>query len=329
MKIKIPELSLVVMMGASGSGKSTFAARWFRPTEIVSSDTCRAIISNDENSLDASDDAFDLLHYIVKKRLKRGLLTIVDATNVRPEDRARLVQLARECHVIPVAIVMNMPEQVCVNRNQERTDRSIPSHAIISHVRQLKRGLGKLRMEGFRKIFELRSPEDADAVETIVREPLWNNRKDEHGPFDIIGDIHGCYEELCTLLTTLGHTVDADAHKVSVTNDRKLVFLGDLNDRGPATPAVYKLVMNAVKEGTALCVPGNHDMKLLKYLNGKEVQLVHGLEVTVAQLEKEEDTFKEELKTFLDGLISHYVLDDGKLVVAHAGLKEEMQGRGS
>lgn len=319
----------MVMVGASGSGKSTFARQWFNKAEVISSDTCREIVSNDENHLDASDDAFDLLHYIVGKRLKRGLLTVVDATNVRSEDRKKLVALAREYHVLPAAIVLNMPEKVCLERNQERTDRNLAPHVVISHINLLRRNISKLREEGFRKIFELRGPEQVAAVTAIEREPLWNKRHGEEGPFDIIGDVHGCYEELCNLLTLLGHTVDAAGYKVQVNNGRKLVFLGDLADRGPATPAVYKLVMNAVNDGVALCVPGNHDNKLLKFLQGKNVQLVHGLEKSVAQLEGEDAAFRESLKLFLDGLISHYVLDNGKLVVAHAGLKEEMQGRAS
>ncbi|PWV46926.1 polynucleotide kinase-phosphatase [Chitinophaga sp. S165] len=329
MRIQIPELSLVVMVGASGSGKSTFARQWFKAAEVVSSDTCREIVSNDENSLDASEDAFDLLHYIVGKRLKRGLLTVVDATNVRPEDRKKLVALAREYHVLPAAIVLNMSERVCLDRNQKRTDRNLAPHVVTTQISLLKRGLSKLREDGFRKVFELRGEEQAAAVTGIEREPLWNNRQNEHGPFDIIGDVHGCYEELCSLLTLLGHTVDATMHKVQVSNGRKLVFLGDLVDRGPASPAVLKLVMNAVSDGVALCVPGNHDIKLLKFLQGKNVQLMHGLERTVAQLEGENADFRERLKQFLDGLISHYVLDNGKLVVAHAGVKEEMQGRAS
>jgi len=329
MKIQIPELSLVVMVGATGSGKSTFAGRWFGAAEVVSSDACRAIVSNDENSLDASDDAFDLLYYIVGKRLKRGLLTVVDATNLRPEDRKKLIAIAREYHVLPAAIALNMPEKVCLSRNSNRVDRNLPAQVVYSHINLLKRSVSKLREEGFRKVYELRSEEQVEVITGIEREKVWNNRKEEQGPFDIIGDIHGCYEELCNLLSALGHTVDAAAHRVHISNGRKLVFLGDLADRGPATPAVFKLVINAVKEGIALCVPGNHDIKLLKYLQGKNVQLTHGLERTVAQLEHEDDAFKETLKAFLDGLISHYVLDGGRLVVAHAGLKEEMQGRAS
>lgn len=327
MTIQIPELALVILVGASGAGKSSLARQWFLPAEVVSSDACRAMVSNDENSMNASADAFDLLYYIVGKRLKRGLLTVVDATNVRPEDRKKLVQLAREYYVMPVALVLNMREKVCLERNRLRTDRQIPPRAIMAHINQLRKGIGKLRLEGFKKVYEWNTPEQLETVAAVERVPLWNNKNNETGPFDIVGDVHGCYDELCSLLVTLGHTVDKATHKVNIHNGRKLAFVGDLVDRGPASPAVLKLVMQAVKEGIALCVPGNHDMKLLKWLQGKNVQITHGLEATIAQLAEETDLFKQELAAFLDGLVSHYVLDNGRLVVAHAGLKENMQGR--
>ncbi|MFI4883155.1 MAG: AAA family ATPase, partial [Phycisphaerales bacterium JB064] len=130
MKISIPELALVVLVGPSGAGKSSFARAHFKPTEVVSSDYCRGVVSDDENAQHATDDAFDLLHYIVAKRLKNGLLTVVDATNVRAEDRRRYVQLAREFHCLPVAIVLNPPEQVCQDRNALRPDRDFGPHVI-------------------------------------------------------------------------------------------------------------------------------------------------------------------------------------------------------
>ncbi|RPD40561.1 polynucleotide kinase-phosphatase [Chitinophaga barathri] len=325
--LNIPEMSLVVLIGASGSGKSTFARQHFLPSEIVSSDACRAMVSNDENAQEFSKDAFEVARFIISKRLKHGLLTVVDATNVRDEDRADWVRLAREFHVLPVAIVLNMPEKVCTERHAQRTDRSFGAHVIPKQTALLRRGLRRLRLEGFRHIHELRNPEEVAAITSIRREPLFNNLKSETGPFDIIGDIHGCHTELVELIQQLNyHETDGVWRH---PEGRRLVFLGDLVDRGPASPAVLKLVMKQVKEGAALCVPGNHDVKLVRWLNGKNVQLKHGLEQTVAQLSAETPEFLEEIKTFLDGLVSHYVLDGGKLVVAHAGLKEEMQGRGS
>lgn len=329
MQLRFPETSLIVLAGASGSGKSSFARKWFAPSEIVSSDQCRLMVSNDENSLDASADAFDLLHYIIGKRLKRGLLTVVDATNIRSEDRKRLVQLAREHYVLPAIIVLNMPESVVVDRSKARSDRKIPARAAVNHVSLLRRGLGRLKTEGFRRTYEFRKPDEVEAITEIIREKLWNDRREDRGPFDIIGDVHGCYAELVQLLDTLGYQETDGA--LRHPGGRRLIFLGDLVDRGPDSPSVLRLVMRCVAAGTALCVPGNHDVKLLKWLNGKSVQLTHGLDRTVAQIEAlpDADRFKDEVRTFLEALISHYILDEGKLVVAHAGLKEAMHGRAS
>jgi protein phosphatase len=326
MKIKIPELSLVVLVGPSGAGKSTFAREHFGPFEVLSSDHCRGLVSDDENDQSATSDAFEVLHYIAAKRLRRANMVVVDATNVQPEARKPLVALAREHHVIPVAIVFNLPEQLCRERNRERTDRAFGPHVIRNQKDQLRRSLRGLQREGFRHVFVLGSPEEVAGVE-IVREPLWNNRKHEHGPFDIIGDVHGCREELVLLLQALGYTVNGDA--VHPPDGRKAVFLGDLVDRGPDTPGVLRLAMGMVEAGTALCVPGNHDVKLVKALRGKNVQLKHGLAESLEQLERETPEFRERAAAFLDGLVSHYVLDAGRLVVAHAGMKEEYQGRGS
>lgn len=326
MNLTIPELSLVVLIGPSGCGKSSFARAHFKQTEVLSSDFCRALVSDDENDQAATKDAFEILHFIAAKRLAAGKLTVVDATNVQAEARKPLVALAREYHCLPVAIVLNINERICHERNKNRSDRDFGPHVIRQQSAQLKKSLGYLKREGFRHIYELKSPEDvAEAV--IERQPLWNNKRNEHGPFDIIGDVHGCYDELSMLLAELGYEVADNVAKHP--EDRRLVFLGDIVDRGPRIVDTLKLVMGSVEAGTALCVPGNHDMKLLRKLNGRDVQITHGLEDSLSQLANESDEFQEQVRKFIDGLVSHYVFDNGKLVVAHAGMKEEMQGRGS
>lgn len=336
MEIKVPELSLVVLIGVSGSGKSSFAKKHFKRTEILSSDECRALVSDDENSQSATNDAFDVLYYIAGKRLKSGLLTVIDATNVQKESRKGLIELGRTYHCLPVAIVLDLPEKVCEERNQSRPDRNFGGHVIRQQNQQLKKSIRGLKDEGFRQIYILKSLEEVDAVLEIKREKLYNDKKDETGPFDIIGDVHGCFDELQELLLKLGYTLNRTneteknfGFSVIAPENRKVIFVGDLVDRGPDSPSVLRLVMSMVNSGVAYCVPGNHDLKLQKYLNGKQVQLKHGLEVTVKQLETETAQFKSTVEKFLYGLISHYVFDSGKLVVAHAGLKEEMQGRGS
>jgi protein phosphatase len=330
MNLTIPNLSLVVLIGPSGCGKSTFARTHFLKTEVLSSDVCRGLVSDNENDQGATDDAFDVLHYIAAKRLAAGRLTVVDATNVQPFARKPLIELARRFHVLPVAIVLDMPESLCHTRNRVRPDRDFGPHVVRRQAQNLRKSLRGLEKEGFRHVHVLRSPEEADTV-TITRQPLWNDRRGEHGPFDVIGDVHGCFDELCALLRELGYGVDeaADGCAVTPPDGRRLVFVGDLVDRGPNVPDVLRLVMGMVKAGTALAVPGNHDIKLVKKLKGRNVQMTHGLADSVEQLERETPDFRREAMEFLDGLVSHYVLDDGNLVVAHAGLREEMQGRGS
>ncbi|MFE3018884.1 polynucleotide kinase-phosphatase [Streptomyces sp. NPDC059256] len=325
-KLPVTDLSLVVLIGATGSGKSTFARRHFKPTEIVSSDFCRGLVADDENDQGASGDAFDVLHYIAGKRLAAGRLTVVDATSVQAESRRQLVQLARQHDVLPIAIVLDLPEAVCVERNALRPERAgMDPRVIRRHQRELRRSLRGLEREGFRKVHVLRSVEEVAAAE-VVLERRYNDLRHLTGPFDIVGDVHGCSSELDTLLGKLGY-VDG-VHP----EGRTAVFVGDLVDRGPDSPGVLRRVMAMVGSGNALCVPGNHENKLGRYLKGRNVQHTHGLAETIEQLEREDGTdpaFREQVAQFIDGLVSHYVLDGGKLVVCHAGLPEKYHGRTS
>ena len=326
MKIAIPEFSLVVLVGASGSGKSTFARENFLPTEVISSDFCRGLVCDDENSLAATSDAFDVLHYVAAKRLAGMKLTVVDATNVQASARKPLIALARVYHTFPIAVVLDLPERLCRDRNEKRPERAMGEHVVGQQCRQLRRSLKHLKREGFRRVFVLRSEEEVEQV-CIEREKLWTDRREESGPFDIVGDVHGCFDELVALLRKLGYEVEGT--RVSHPQGRKVVFLGDLVDRGPEIAQVLELAIRMVEEGRALCVPGNHEVKLVRALQGKKVQRTHGLEETLGQLEKAPEELRKRVKEFADALISHYVLDGGRLVVAHAGMKEEMAGRAS
>ena len=341
MKLMIPDLSLVVLIGASGAGKSTFARQHFAQTEILSSDYFRGVVADDQTDQSATKDAFDVLHYILAKRLKAGRLTVIDATNVQRESRRSLLELAKEYHFFSVAIAFNLPAAVCHGRNQQRPDRQFGPHVVNNHTRDLKRSLQGLKHEGFRYIYKLNSIEEINAVE-IARQPLWNNRQQDHGPFDIIGDVHGCCDEVEQLLEKLGYqtqtsTVGPDSFWNSPTyshpEGRKALFLGDLVDRGPRILDTLKLVHNMTIAGSGMCIMGNHENKLIRKLDGKNVKVTYGLAETLAEIEAIEaerrDYDVQEIQSFLKSLISHYVLDGGKLVVAHAGLREELQGRGS
>ena len=330
--MKIPEPSLVLLIGPSGSGKSTFARKHFKPTEILSSDFCRGLVSDDETDQAATADAFEVLRFIAAKRLAAGKLTVIDATNVQVEARKPLLTLAREYHYLTVALVFNMPPKLCQERNEARPDRNLKPHVIRQQSQQLRRSLRNLKREGFRNfVYVMSTPEVVEATR-IERQPLWTNRTNEQGPFDIIGDIHGCFDELVELLKELGYEISTQPDGETIVKPpegRKAIFVGDFVDRGPKVSEVLRLVMWMQKADAAICVPGNHDIKLVRALHGRKVNPTHGLAETLSQLEKESTEFKTQIAEFIDGLVSHYVLDNGKLVVAHAGMKAELQGRAS
>ena len=325
--VRIPDLCLVALIGVSGSGKSTFAARHFAPTEVVSSDFCRGLVSDDENDQSATEAAFEVLHTIAGKRLEAGRIVVVDATSVHRDARKPLVQLARAHHVFPVAIVLDVAPEVCRARNELRPDRDFGPHVIRNQRSALRRSINGLRREGFQRVYTLRDAEIDDAV--VVRERLWTDKRYLEGPFDIVGDVHGCHAELVALLRELGWAVNEDGTDAEHPEGRMAVFVGDLVDRGPATPAVLRLVMNLVEAGRAMCIPGNHENKLGRALAGRNVKVSHGLAESLDQLAAEPEEFRTEVAQWIDGLVSHAVLDGGALVVAHAGLPEPMHGRSS
>lgn len=320
--VSVPELSLVVLVGVSGSGKSTFAAKHFKPTQVISSDFCRGLVSDDENDQTATPAAFDLLHHIVGVRLSRGLFTVVDATNVQYAARRSLLDLAKRHDVLADAIVLDVPEEVAIARNEARPDRDFGPGVVIRQRKDLRRSLGKINRDGFRKVHVLRGLDEIENA-TVTYEKSWSDLRHLHGPFDIIGDVHGCRAELERLLAQLGW------QGLRHPEGRTAVFVGDLVDRGPDTPGVLRIVMDMVDAGTAVCVAGNHEQKLVRALNGRKVRVAHGLQESLDQLAAQDTEFVERARTFMDGLLSHYVLDDGKLVVAHAGLKEAYHGRAS
>jgi protein phosphatase len=329
---RIPELSLVVLVGVSGSGKSTFARQHFGRFEVISSDFCRGLVADDENDQAATRDAFDVLGYIAGKRLGAGRLTVIDATNVQADARKPLIDVARAYDVLPVAIVLDIPQKTCIERNASRADRSFGSQVIHRQHGQLRRSLRSLSREGFRVVHVLRGEAEVTGA-SIVRHRMLTDYTDRTGPFDVIGDVHGCRAELEALLGRLGYQITRDAagrpSGAVPPAGRTAVFLGDLVDRGPDSPGVLRLVMGMVAAGQALAVPGNHENKLIRALSGKNVQVSHGLAETLSQLAGEDDQFRRQVTEFCHGLVSHLMLDGGRLVVAHAGLKEAYHGRAS
>ena len=321
MILTFPEPSLVLLVGASGSGKSTFAAKHFLPTEVVSSDRCRGMVSDDENDQRATQSAFELLDAIVGIRLRNRKLTVVDATNLRPEDRKNLKRVAKEHDSLVSVVLFDTPRDVCITRNAARPDRNMDASVIVRHVSLFNKACREVKMEKYHRVYRL--TEDRLANARVERSRLWNDRRDLSGPFDIIGDLHGCATELELLLQRLGYGPQGHPE------GRTVLFVGDITDRGPRSLDCYEIVSGMVQKGHAMCVAGNHDDKLIRYLDGRKVQVARGLQTTAAELESKDEDYKARMKRFLDSLISHYLLDGGKLVVAHAGIKEDYQGRAS
>jgi protein phosphatase len=322
MKLEIWDNALVVLVGASGSGKSTLARQHFAPTEILSSDAFRAMIADDENDQSASAAAFEALHVVARRRLEAGRLTVIDATNVHPEARAQLLRLASDAHRRCVAVALDLPPALITQRNHARADRQLAPQALKGQIGALRRGLGRLKKEGFDRVWVLKEPEEVQQLQ-IERVRARLDQRDDAGPFDLIGDVHGCLDELKELLTALGYQEKDDTY--IHPEGRRPVFVGDLVDRGPDSAGVLALVMGLVARG-GRCVLGNHDEKLLRWLQGRKVTLNHGLDGTVAQLEARGESFKARVCDFLRGLPTHLLLDGGRLVVAHAGLPARLHG---
>lgn len=328
MIIEIPERALVVLIGPDGSGKTTFAQQHFKPTEIFSVESCRKLVADDDESPKATEAGADLLRMLITKRLSEGRLTVVDGAHIQPEERKELIDLARACHVPPVALVLNLVASICQTRLSQRAGVPVGMQVVHQQSARLHKSLWGLEKEGFHTVGVLRTPNDVDSA-SIARRPLRTDLRHEHGPFDLIGDVHGCYEELLALLVKLGYVVSKSAENPSAVHPqkRRAIFVGDLVCRGPASLPVLKLVMSMVRAGNALVVRGNHEARLSKKLRGRDVRLSHGLAEAMAELENESSELKSEIVSFLDGLNDHYVLDGGNLVVAHAGLPEIFHNR--
>jgi predicted kinase len=167
----VPDPSLVVLIGPSGSGKSTFARRHFRASEVLSSDYCRYLVCDDENNQAATNDAFEVLHCITAKRLAACRLTVIDATNVQASARERLLALARRHAVSTVAIILNVTESVCLERNQTRPDRTLLPDVIRDQHQELQGGITGLEQQGFRHIYTLNGPDEIDSAQIERRPP--------------------------------------------------------------------------------------------------------------------------------------------------------------
>jgi protein phosphatase len=328
--ITVTSPGLVLLVGCIGAGKSTLAQRLFEKHEIVSIDDYREVVSGDRRDQGATADAVAVAAEVVERRLKRRLLTVIDATNVRSEDRRVWTEIAARTHSLVTAIVLDPGQGFCQRMAEARDgDRHSPK-AVAQQHNTLARDRRRLKHDGIRNIVTLSDPAMIAAAE-LVRRPTWNDLRTEHGPFDIIGDIHGMTDELEELLVKLGWAViwvnnPGEGRHPSLfhPDGRKLVFLGDACDRGPRSLDALLIMKEAVSSGHGFAVASNHDDRLQRWLKGREVTISHGLDATIAEFEGKSAQFRSDMADFIDGLSGHLVFDGGRLAVAHVGLREDM-----
>ncbi|MBC8103854.1 MAG: AAA family ATPase [Cytophagales bacterium] len=326
LEITYPPTALVLLVGPSACGKSTFAARWFAASEILSSDACRQMVADDAGSQEATPDAFALLHFWLDLRLKNRRFTVVDSTALKPSSRDSLLAVAQARQVPVFALAFDVPLDECLRRAAHRTERLVPERAIRRHHAQFESVKREIAQDHrFAAVHILRGEE----IETgAIRR---GTAAAEAGAFDVIGDVHGCWPELCDLWERLGYAFDAGDALPRHPEGRIPVFVGDLADRGPDSPRVLRAVVDLVAAGLALFAPGNHDDKLFRMLRGNKVTRSHGLDLTAGQMDAlppgEREALVSDILTYLAAAPPYLVLDAGRLIVAHAGMRDEFVGR--
>lgn len=327
MEILLPKTSIVVLCGPAGCGKSTFAKKNFRNYEIVSSDSCRAMVCDDESNMESSKEAFELFYFIIEKRMKLGKIIAADSTALSYDSRRKILQLAGRNGYYTVLVMFDIPLEAVLKQNNTR-DRKVPEKVIKKQYESFIKSKKYIDKEGFDRIVTI-SPENIDSIKLHVKPS--NIEVGDSGPFDIISDIHGCCSELEILLDKLGYKKSGGAYTRS--GGRKVIFAGDIVDRGPRVIDTINTVYNMVLQGSAYYIPGNHCNKFYRYLQGRKVQVKHGLEMTVEEYEKLNKYEKEKLKShFIDlyeGAPPYIIADFGNLVIAHAGIREDMIGKTS
>lgn len=294
MRIDINDFCLVVLLGEPAR-TAAFASRHFPTPNVI------ALAAHEDGMLASSTRA------ALDTSLAARDLTVIDAAGASSQVRDEILKCAKHHHARVYALTAVGP--------------SSPTR------RSLAKG-------NYRGVYEIKPSQDLGAIELVIS-PLPVDRRELQGPFDIIGDVHGCFRELCTLLERLEYEVrfkgKGSARRVRITapENRTVIFVGDLVDRGPAAPDVLRIAMQMALDGTGYCVLGNHDIKFLRWLKGRTVRLSHGLERTVDQMKGESADFRRDVLAYLDALPIHLWLANGKLAVAHAGIKAEMLGRTS
>ena len=290
MNIPVYDYTLILLMGVSRSGKTTFARKHFFDYEIN---------ETDEPDLTKS-------------------LQVMDGNWLDGDKRREVLRKAKYANYLRIGIVFDLDEETLFGHGIT-PDSKYRSEVQIAN--SLKR---RLKEEGFDQTYFLNSDEEIDSVIVERRKPVFD-RKQEKGPFDIIGDVHGCLPELEKLIRKLGYKKENDSYYHP--DNRKLVFVGDIVDRGPDSMGVLRLIMKLCSQNVALMVLGNHDDRLFRYLKGNKVEVKHGLETTAEELRSVSEEEKQDIMSFLENIPTYYVLDDGNLIAVHAGIKESYVGK--
>lgn len=326
-KIRIPKNALLVLVGASGSGKSTLAEKWF-PGCVISSDECRRKLAGDIPSapLQAySDGAFILFKSWIQARLRHGLLTVADSTALRPEYRNDLAKIANEEHARVRYLFIDTPQDECLKRNEGRRDNDkVPDGVIRRQFGSLSKSRGWLRTNEYCYTIK-----PGDEVEFVLTDSISTI---EAPAIDVIGDVHGCLNELVDLIEKLGYFkggfIENEQMVYKHPEGRKLVFVGDLIDRGPEPYNVLNFVRRHVENGLAELVLSNHERKLRQFLGGGKVTIKEEFQKSLNSFPQDLD--KAGLKAFLHTLRPYrtWTSPAGEpWVVAHAAFDPKFMGK--
>ena len=332
MKLRLPSNGLVVLVGPSGSGKSTFAQKHFDPQAIISTDSCRKLLSGTLKSTselqEYSEGAFVMFYAWIRARLRHNLLAVADSTALRRGYRDALMAIAREEHVKVVFLFFDTKKDECVLNDAKRIMAERVGEGVIKkQFSRLNESRGWLRHAD--EVYPIKPTDEVEIEFTQIKNAI------ESPAIDVIGDVHGCYDELIELIEKLGYTKgiihclhDSKDYEVYAQNGRRLVFVGDLIDRGPESYKVLDFVKRHVEAGVADLVLSNHEKKFRGWLSGKNVLVKPEFQKTLDALPADLD--KNGLKRFFYNLKAYRTWDspDGqKWVVAHAAFDPKFLGK--
>ena len=280
MRVTIPDWGLILMIGASGAGKTTFVRKHFRATEVLSSDHYRSVVADDDRSRQTSTDAFEVMREIARRRLGRKLHAVIDATNLVPEDRRRFIDLARDCHAPLAAIIADPGERACLEQNGQRADPR-PRHVIQRHCRAVRRSVKSLRRESVRRWYRFASPRSCErppssGSRSLATAAPFPGRSTSSATCTAATTdcLRSCTEKLGYSVSTGGRRFQriprraSDSQSGPSRGKAAALPVGDLVDRGPRSSAHDAAFGDGLRGSTVRrpgCVPGNHDVKLLRW----------------------------------------------------------------